>query len=89
MRTKQATIKTEVSFQGRGLHTGNKTQITFKPAPENYGRKFVRIDIDNSPEIEAIVDNVIQDKITIDLNDFSVGIYLVETTIGSEKIVNY
>jgi UDP-3-O-[3-hydroxymyristoyl] N-acetylglucosamine deacetylase / 3-hydroxyacyl-[acyl-carrier-protein] dehydratase len=61
MRTQQATIKNEVSFEGRGLHTGNKTKITFKPAPENYGRKFVRVDIDNSPEIEAIVDNVVQD----------------------------
>jgi len=61
MRTKQATIKKEVSFEGRGLHTGNKTKITFKPAPENYGRKFVRVDIDNAPEIEAIVDNVVQD----------------------------
>lgn len=61
MRTKQATIKREVSFEGRGLHTGNKTKITFKPAPENYGRKFVRIDIENAPEIEAVIDNVVQD----------------------------
>ncbi|MCB0284071.1 MAG: bifunctional UDP-3-O-[3-hydroxymyristoyl] N-acetylglucosamine deacetylase/3-hydroxyacyl-ACP dehydratase [Calditrichae bacterium] len=61
MRTKQATIKKEVSYEGRGLHTGNKTKLTFKPAPENYGRKFVRVDIDNSPEIEAVVDNVVQD----------------------------
>lgn len=61
MRTKQATIKKEVSFEGRGLHTGNKTKITFKPAPEDYGRKFVRIDVENSPEIEALIDNVVQD----------------------------
>ena len=61
MRTKQATIRKEISYEGRGLHTGNETKITFKPAPENYGRKFVRVDVENSPEIEAIVDNVIQD----------------------------
>jgi len=60
MRSTQATIKSEISFEGRGLHTGNKTKITFKPAPENYGRRFVRVDIDNSPEIEALVDNVVQ-----------------------------
>ncbi len=58
MRAKQATIKKTVSFAGRGLHTGNTSKITFKPAPENYGRRFVRVDIDNAPEIEAIVDNV-------------------------------
>lgn len=62
MRLKQATIKKEVSFAGRGLHTGNETKITFKPAPENYGRKFVRVDVENSPEINAIVDNVVQNK---------------------------
>lgn len=62
MRTKQATIKKEVSLTGRGLHTGNETRISFKPAPENYGRKFVRVDIDNAPEIEAVVDNVVQNK---------------------------
>ena len=55
----QTTIKKEISYEGRGLHTGNKTRIIFKPAPVNYGRKFVRVDIDNAPEIEAIVDNVI------------------------------
>jgi UDP-3-O-[3-hydroxymyristoyl] N-acetylglucosamine deacetylase/3-hydroxyacyl-[acyl-carrier-protein] dehydratase len=62
MDKKQRTIKHEVSFEGRGLHTGNKTKITFKPAPENYGRRFVRTDIKNSPEIPAIVDYVVQDQ---------------------------
>jgi UDP-3-O-[3-hydroxymyristoyl] N-acetylglucosamine deacetylase/3-hydroxyacyl-[acyl-carrier-protein] dehydratase len=62
MRKNQATIKKEVSLTGRGLHTGNETKISFKPAPENYGRKFVRVDIDNSPEIEAVVDNVVQNR---------------------------
>lgn len=60
MSDKQTTISDPVSFEGRGLHTGNKTKITFKPAPENYGRKFIRMDIDNSPEIEAVIENVVQ-----------------------------
>ena len=60
MADKQQTIQKTVSFEGRGLHTGNKTTITFKPAPENYGRRFVRTDVENSPEIEALVENVVQ-----------------------------
>ncbi|MGD9897878.1 MAG: bifunctional UDP-3-O-[3-hydroxymyristoyl] N-acetylglucosamine deacetylase/3-hydroxyacyl-ACP dehydratase [Calditrichaceae bacterium] len=60
MIKKQRTIKKEVSFEGRGLHTGNLAKITFKPAPENYGRRFVRVDIDNSPEIPAVLDYVVQ-----------------------------
>jgi len=62
MNKKQRTIKREVRYKGRGLHTGNDTRITFKPAPENYGRRFIRIDIKNSPEIPALVEYVVQDK---------------------------
>ncbi len=32
--------------------------ITFKPAPENYGYRFVRTDVENCPEIPAVIDNV-------------------------------
>jgi len=56
----QRTIKREVTYEGVGLHTGNQTRITFKAAPENYGIRFVRIDIENSPEIPAVVDYVVQ-----------------------------
>jgi len=60
MSDNQKTIKKAISFSGRGLHTGNDTEITFKPAPENYGVRFVRVDLENQPEIEAIVENVEQ-----------------------------
>jgi UDP-3-O-[3-hydroxymyristoyl] N-acetylglucosamine deacetylase/3-hydroxyacyl-[acyl-carrier-protein] dehydratase len=60
MRDKQQTIKKAISYRGRGLHTGNETIITFKPAPENYGMRFIRVDLENQPEILAIVDNVKQ-----------------------------
>ena len=56
----QHTIKKTVSYKGRGLHTGNDTTITFKPAPENYGIKFVRVDLENHPEIPATIDYVKQ-----------------------------
>ena len=65
MDNKQRTIKKDVTYVGYGLHTGNETSITFKPAPENYGRRFIRTDIENAPEILAVVENVMQDQ-TID-----------------------
>ncbi len=65
MDKKQRTIKKEVTYIGYGLHTGNETSITFKPAPENYGRRFIRTDVENAPEILAVVENVMQDQ-TID-----------------------
>jgi UDP-3-O-[3-hydroxymyristoyl] N-acetylglucosamine deacetylase/3-hydroxyacyl-[acyl-carrier-protein] dehydratase len=60
MSDNQKTIKKAISFSGKGLHTGNDTKITFKPAPENYGVRFIRVDLKNQPEIEAIVENVEQ-----------------------------
>ncbi len=51
--TKQKTIKQPVSIEGVGLHTGKKVKMTLKPAPEHYGFKFVRVDLEGKPEIEA------------------------------------
>jgi len=59
MLTKQRTIAKDVSISGVGLHTGNKSKMTFKPAPENYGIKFRRTDLPEKPEIPADIDNVI------------------------------
>lgn len=58
MVERQRTIKEPVSITGVGLHTGNASTITFYPAPVNYGYRFVRADIPNSPEIPALVDFV-------------------------------
>jgi UDP-3-O-[3-hydroxymyristoyl] N-acetylglucosamine deacetylase/3-hydroxyacyl-[acyl-carrier-protein] dehydratase len=59
MLINQRTIKDPVSFSGVGLHTGNISTVTFHPAAENYGYRFVRTDIPNCPEIPALVDNVV------------------------------
>ena len=55
----QRTIKHPVSYSGVGLHTGNKTRITFVPAPANTGILFRRVDIADSPVIPADVDHVL------------------------------
>ena len=55
---KQKTIKKEASFSGIGLHTGNKTTITFKPAPPNTGVVFIRTDLPEHPQIKADVAHV-------------------------------
>jgi UDP-3-O-[3-hydroxymyristoyl] N-acetylglucosamine deacetylase/3-hydroxyacyl-[acyl-carrier-protein] dehydratase len=59
MLTKQRTIAKEVSISGVGLHTGNKSNMIFKPAPENYGIKFKRADLPGKPEVLADIDNVV------------------------------
>jgi UDP-3-O-[3-hydroxymyristoyl] N-acetylglucosamine deacetylase/3-hydroxyacyl-[acyl-carrier-protein] dehydratase len=59
MLEKQRTIMKPVTMSGIGLHTGTQCDMTFKPAPENYGIRFVRTDLGGSPEIPAIADNVV------------------------------
>src|SRR5690242_19811143 len=55
----QRTIADRESFSGTGLHTGTPATITFCPAPENSGLRFVRTDVAGAPEIPALVDHVV------------------------------
>lgn len=54
----QCTLRNPITISGVGLHTGVLTNLTFKPAPENFGYKFQRIDLPGQPIVEADVDNV-------------------------------
>lgn len=58
MSDKQKTIKQEISISGIGLHTGNHVNMTIKPAPDNHGIVFQRVDLPEQPKIEALVDYV-------------------------------
>ncbi|RPI03253.1 MAG: bifunctional UDP-3-O-[3-hydroxymyristoyl] N-acetylglucosamine deacetylase/3-hydroxyacyl-ACP dehydratase [Calditrichaeota bacterium] len=79
----QQTIKEEASYTGVGLHTGNKTKITFKPAPVNTGIVFRRVDLESAPEIKADVDHVIDISrgTTIGIGD--VKIHTVEHVLAA------
>jgi UDP-3-O-[3-hydroxymyristoyl] N-acetylglucosamine deacetylase/3-hydroxyacyl-[acyl-carrier-protein] dehydratase len=56
---RQKTVASEASFSGIGLHTGNLTTITFKPAPPDSGITFYRVDLPGRPGIKADVDHVV------------------------------
>ena len=56
--SKQQTIKESFSLSGKGLHTGLSLTVEFCPAPENYGYKIQRIDVEGAPIIEALAENV-------------------------------
>jgi len=59
MAEKQKTIGKPVTLRGKGLHTGLEVELTYKPAPENFGYKFQRIDLPDKPIIHAIAENVV------------------------------
>lgn len=56
---KQNTLRGSFSLYGKGLHTGLQLTVTFNPAPENYGYKVQRIDLEGQPVIDAIAENVV------------------------------
>lgn len=56
----QTTILREVSLEGIGIHTGNKSSLAFKPAVNaNYGIRFIRVDLPNKQEIQASYKNTV------------------------------
>ena len=57
---KQLTIREPFEVKGKGLHSGLELTATFKPAPENTGYKFKRIDLPEQPEIDAVAENVVE-----------------------------
>lgn len=59
---KQKTIKESISLSGVGLHTGKEVTLTFKPAPENHGYAFIRVDLEGNPVVEALADYVVDTK---------------------------
>jgi UDP-3-O-[3-hydroxymyristoyl] N-acetylglucosamine deacetylase / 3-hydroxyacyl-[acyl-carrier-protein] dehydratase len=58
MSDKQKTIAKPITLKGKGLHSGVNVELTFKPAPDHHGIKFVRIDLPNKPVIRALADFV-------------------------------
>ncbi len=55
---RQRTLKNEIQATGVGLHTGDKVYLRLKPAPEDHGIVFRRVDLDPIVDIPAKAENV-------------------------------
>ncbi|NQY07559.1 MAG: UDP-3-O-[3-hydroxymyristoyl] N-acetylglucosamine deacetylase, partial [Flavobacteriaceae bacterium] len=80
---KQRTIEKEVTLTGVGLHTGKEVTLTFKPAPENNGYAFVRIDLEGSPVIEADASYVVNTQRGTNLEKKGVKIQTSEHVLAA------
>ncbi|AVI52039.1 UDP-3-O-[3-hydroxymyristoyl] N-acetylglucosamine deacetylase [Pukyongia salina] len=80
---KQRTIGKEISLTGVGLHTGKEVTITFKPAPENYGYAFVRVDLEGHPVIEADANYVVNTQRGTNLEKLGVKIQTSEHVLAA------
>ncbi|MBR1838077.1 MAG: UDP-3-O-acyl-N-acetylglucosamine deacetylase [Bacteroidaceae bacterium] len=57
--SKQQTLKSSFTLQGKGLHTGLMLTATFLPAPVGHGFKIQRVDLEGKPIIDVLAENVI------------------------------
>lgn len=83
MSKKQKTIQNEISLSGVGLHTGNNVTLTFKPAPENHGFAFVRVDLEGRPTIEAKAEYVVNTQRGTNLEKNGVSIQTSEHVLAA------
>ncbi len=56
---RQQTIRKPVRVEGVGLHTGQRVQVEFKPAPPDSGIMFLRTDLAGSKPVSASVSTIL------------------------------
>ncbi len=81
--SKQRTIKRDVKLTGVGLHTGKEVTLTFKPAPENHGYAFCRVDLEGNPIIEADANYVVNTQRGTNLEKNGVSIQTSEHVLAA------
>lgn len=79
----QQTIKRAVTYSGIGLHSGNRVNMTFQPAPAGSGIRFRRVDLDGQPEIEARFDHVVETDRSTTLGKGNIKIHTVEHVLAT------
>jgi UDP-3-O-[3-hydroxymyristoyl] N-acetylglucosamine deacetylase/3-hydroxyacyl-[acyl-carrier-protein] dehydratase len=81
----QTTIIKQAAIEGVGLHTGKPVKIEFKPAPADSGICFLRIDVPESPCIEACLKNVVETNRGTVLRSNGVQVHTVEHVLAAVR----
>src|SRR5258706_8753236 len=79
----QQTLNRSADYSGVGLHSGNRVTMTMLPAPPNTGIRFRRTDLEGKPEIEARVENVIENNRSTTLAKGNTRIHTVEHVLAT------
>lgn len=80
---KQLTLKAPFTVSGKGLHSGLEITATFLPAPDNHGYKFKRVDLDGTPVVDALAENVVDTRRGTVLGKNDVRISTVEHALAA------
>ena len=88
----QRTLRRQISCVGIGLHSGNKVNLTLRPAPPDYGIRFRRTDLGDY-EVQATVRNLAGIQLATGLARDEVSVETVEhllaalVSIGIDNVI--
>ena len=80
----QKTIKNNVSFSGVALHSGHNVNVTIKPAKENFGIVFKRVDLNINNIVYPNFMNVTNTSLNTTIeNEFGAKVSTIEHLMGA------
>jgi len=79
----QRTIAKEITLEGTGVHSGENTTLTFKPAEPGSGIRFRRMDLDDAPDMPALIDYVVGTELGTTLGCGDVTVLTVEHVMAA------
>ncbi|RLC03727.1 MAG: UDP-3-O-[3-hydroxymyristoyl] N-acetylglucosamine deacetylase [Deltaproteobacteria bacterium] len=79
----QRTLSQSVSVSGTGVHSGKLTHLTIKPAPENHGIKFRRLDLPGTQDILALFKRVVDTSLATVLGTNGAIVSTIEHLMAS------
>ena len=79
----QRTLGKTISAAGVGLHSGEKVEITLRPASADSGICFRRIDCDPAQEIKAHANNVTDTRLGTTISQNNVSVMTVEHLLAA------
>jgi UDP-3-O-[3-hydroxymyristoyl] N-acetylglucosamine deacetylase/3-hydroxyacyl-[acyl-carrier-protein] dehydratase len=77
-----------VSLEGIGVHSGESSTLTFRPAEPGTGVRFRRTDLDGSPEIPATLGNVLATTLSTTLGAGEAKVLTVEHVMAATRALN-
>ena len=80
---KQHTLAKPATMTGTSLHTGGAVTLTLQPAPENFGIKFRRVDLEDKPFLPALAEKVQKVERATTIAEGSVKVQTVEHVLSA------
>ena len=79
----QKTLSQAISVSGTGVHSGKQMHLTIKPAPENHGIKFRRVDLPGTQDIQALFKLVVDTSLATVLGTNGAIVSTIEHLMAS------